>query len=121
MKDFDEIKFNKHLDEILRKAKSLIAKESSTYWFPDNEDFYQYLRIKFWKLWIDGKYDEHRTPGELNTFQWMYVKLRAVDFLRSLTKKTDMHNYLATSWEVLEENNHEPTEDEIYEPQEDEV
>ena len=110
----NEDKFEKHLDQILKKANSFLCKNSTNFYFPDDEDFYQFLRIKFWKLFSDGKYNLELSDKELSSFQWKFVRLRAIDFLRSITKKTDRHNTSAVSWELLENNQIEdlPEDDE---------
>lgn len=106
MSNYSEEKYTKHVAQVLLKANSFLA-SNSMYYFPDNEDFYQYLRIKFWQLCMAGKYDFSRSPSELAAFQWKWVKLRAIDHLRSITRKTDRHNFDAISFEALEENDDE--------------
>jgi hypothetical protein len=96
-------RFDKHLNQILVKANSFLA-SNSMFYFPDNGDFYQYLRIKFWQLCRKDKYDFFRTDAELTSFQWKWIKLRAVDYLRSITRKTDAHNFNAVSYESLLED-----------------
>ena len=105
----DDRYFERTLEQVIQKARSVVAKKSTIYFFPDNDDFIQYVRIKFWTLYSRGKYNKELSEEQLNSFQWKFVNLRAIDYLRSLNKKS---NIKTVSLETLEQ--HFSDDDDFY-------